>query len=353
MLIASSIPQPLFQFILFFSSLWFPQEFVQGLSILSRGSAEEKLRWTFSLYDINGDGFITRDEMTDIVTAVYELVGRHPDATGPDVEKIKEKVDKIFMVNDILNEVTRFIYLPFSPFFFWKQLTFKFKWFNCFPTRAIHTLTLFSITRARGNSFQSCSNAKLNRTAKLARKNYLYPIKSLFHHFSLSPLRRSLLISNLVFPFRWKLAFIAFSSTRLRDFLFVSLQKKNGKSKKYVRGNVTLVAMLIINKCYSKRKYQWKMGKWRREAVRASPQFVEHSKGEMRVIRKTKLIWVFVLRFEHRFSFWASDYGVFHWLQSCSCRRCAPSLSQSDLEFHYGECKNVGSDEVSWACWSS
>lgn len=75
------------------------QEFIQGLSILSRGSVEEKLRWTFSLYDINGDGFITREEMTDIVTAIFELMGRHPDATGPDVEKIKEKVDRVFMVS--------------------------------------------------------------------------------------------------------------------------------------------------------------------------------------------------------------------------------------------------------------
>lgn len=74
------------------------QEFVQGLSILSRGSLEEKLRWTFSLYDINGDGYITREEMTDIVTAIYELMGRLPD-TCPDEEKIKEKVDRVFQVN--------------------------------------------------------------------------------------------------------------------------------------------------------------------------------------------------------------------------------------------------------------
>lgn len=75
------------------------QEFVQGLSILSRGSVEEKLRWTFSLYDINGDGYITREEMTDIVTAIYELMGRHPDSSGPEVDKIKDKVDKIFQVS--------------------------------------------------------------------------------------------------------------------------------------------------------------------------------------------------------------------------------------------------------------
>lgn len=60
---------------------------------------DEKLQWTFSLYDINGDGYITRDEMTDIVTAIYELMGRHPDSTGPEEEKIKDKVEKIFQVS--------------------------------------------------------------------------------------------------------------------------------------------------------------------------------------------------------------------------------------------------------------
>lgn len=49
------------------------------------------------MYDINGDGYITREEMTDIVTAIYELMGRLPD-TCPDEEKIKEKVDRVFQV---------------------------------------------------------------------------------------------------------------------------------------------------------------------------------------------------------------------------------------------------------------
>ncbi|XP_023032788.1 uncharacterized protein LOC6644800 isoform X3 [Drosophila willistoni] len=76
------------------------EDFVQGLSILSRGSVEEKLRWTFSLYDINGDGFITPEEMTDIVTAIYELMGRLPDEC-PEEEKIKGKVEHIFQKMDI------------------------------------------------------------------------------------------------------------------------------------------------------------------------------------------------------------------------------------------------------------
>lgn len=62
---------------------------------------EEKLRWTFQLYDINGDGFITREEMTDIATAVYELMGRNPEipSSGPDPDQIRDKVERIFMVS--------------------------------------------------------------------------------------------------------------------------------------------------------------------------------------------------------------------------------------------------------------
>ncbi|EDS36431.1 calsenilin [Culex quinquefasciatus] len=73
------------------------ENFVQGLSILSRGTLEEKLCWTFSLYDINHDGKITREEMTDIVTAIYLLMGDREDG-GSDEAQIKTKVDQIFEV---------------------------------------------------------------------------------------------------------------------------------------------------------------------------------------------------------------------------------------------------------------
>lgn len=59
---------------------------------------EEKLCWTFQLYDINSDGRITKEEMNDIVTAVYNLMG-HAEAEKIDDEKIKEKVDRIFNVS--------------------------------------------------------------------------------------------------------------------------------------------------------------------------------------------------------------------------------------------------------------
>ncbi|XP_065090336.1 Kv channel-interacting protein 1-like [Ochlerotatus camptorhynchus] len=71
------------------------EEFVANLSILLRGTVDEKLQWTFSLYDINGDGCITKEEMKEIVTAIYELMGKVPD--GCDEEQaIKEKVERLF-----------------------------------------------------------------------------------------------------------------------------------------------------------------------------------------------------------------------------------------------------------------
>lgn len=37
------------------------QDFVIGLSILLRGTVHEKLNWAFNLYDINKDGYITKE----------------------------------------------------------------------------------------------------------------------------------------------------------------------------------------------------------------------------------------------------------------------------------------------------
>lgn len=79
-------------------SILSPQKFVQGLSILSRGTLEEKLCWTFQLYDINSDGQITKEEMSDIVTAIYNLMA-HSGEEKIDEDRIKAKVDRIFDVS--------------------------------------------------------------------------------------------------------------------------------------------------------------------------------------------------------------------------------------------------------------
>lgn len=44
--------------------------------MLTRGSIDEQLRWIFTLYDINGDGTITRDELNRIVSSIHDLMGK-------------------------------------------------------------------------------------------------------------------------------------------------------------------------------------------------------------------------------------------------------------------------------------
>ncbi|XP_039511024.1 A-type potassium channel modulatory protein KCNIP1 isoform X4 [Siphateles boraxobius] len=76
------------------------EDFVTALSILLRGTTTEKLQWTFNLYDINKDGYINKEEMTDIVKAIYDMMGRftYPalktDTTKQHVDAFFQKMDK-------------------------------------------------------------------------------------------------------------------------------------------------------------------------------------------------------------------------------------------------------------------
>jgi len=76
-------------------------EFMLALSITtSRGTFQQKLKWAYNMYDLDGDGFITKVEMKEILASVYKMVGEEnmPDFMGE--MTVDQRVDEIFSLMD-------------------------------------------------------------------------------------------------------------------------------------------------------------------------------------------------------------------------------------------------------------
>lgn len=56
-------------------------ELASGLSVLSGSSMDDKVRAAFQLYDINGDGYITQEEMINYMTSIFKVMYETTDST--------------------------------------------------------------------------------------------------------------------------------------------------------------------------------------------------------------------------------------------------------------------------------
>uniref|UniRef100_A0AC35TYG5 EF-hand domain-containing protein n=1 Tax=Rhabditophanes sp. KR3021 TaxID=114890 RepID=A0AC35TYG5_9BILA len=74
------------------------QDFVTGLSIISRGSPQEKVSWIFDLYDIHKRNYIGPADMLAVVHSIYELLGNGyfpPVNKNTIVEQVIDSFNKI------------------------------------------------------------------------------------------------------------------------------------------------------------------------------------------------------------------------------------------------------------------
>ena len=71
------------------------REFVIWLSVTIPSTTEDRLKRAFALYDIDGNGFVSKQEMTNIVQSIHKMVGI------VDESNAKRCVDDIFGRMDV------------------------------------------------------------------------------------------------------------------------------------------------------------------------------------------------------------------------------------------------------------
>jgi len=72
-------------------------DFMEFLSVISKGTAHDKILWAFTFYDQDRDGVISKDEMIKVTDAIHELMG---EGQHGKLISAKEHVDKVFETMD-------------------------------------------------------------------------------------------------------------------------------------------------------------------------------------------------------------------------------------------------------------
>ncbi|CAG0881232.1 unnamed protein product [Cyprideis torosa] len=69
---------------------------IRNLSLIFRGEPDDRLHWLFSMYDINRDGVLSQEEILEVTTAIYDLMGAATAYPPFDSRTCEEHAAKIF-----------------------------------------------------------------------------------------------------------------------------------------------------------------------------------------------------------------------------------------------------------------
>ncbi|XP_071398203.1 guanylyl cyclase-activating protein 1 [Centroberyx affinis] len=69
-------------------------EYVAALSLVLKGGVQQKLRWYFKLYDVDGSGCIDREELLLIIKSIRAINGVHHEMSAEDfTNMVFDKID--------------------------------------------------------------------------------------------------------------------------------------------------------------------------------------------------------------------------------------------------------------------
>ncbi|XP_076440899.1 hippocalcin-like protein 1 [Babylonia areolata] len=74
------------------------REFLIGLSFSGSSDLEKRLGWAFRVYDVDNSGYITIDEMRQIVQSVFRMMG--PSLVGGEAQSADSLAEEIFRQMD-------------------------------------------------------------------------------------------------------------------------------------------------------------------------------------------------------------------------------------------------------------
>lgn len=72
------------------------KEFIVGLCVSGSEKPETKLKWAFKMYDIDGNGFVSRTEMASMLKAIYRMISTDLSNTKEDIKTIDQLVNTFF-----------------------------------------------------------------------------------------------------------------------------------------------------------------------------------------------------------------------------------------------------------------
>ncbi|XP_037553624.1 guanylyl cyclase-activating protein 2 [Nematolebias whitei] len=81
-------------------------EFVAALNLVFRGDLEHKLRWSFKVYDKDGNGFVDRSELRSIIDSISRIKKRSKTEVSEPHLTVDEVVDRILEAVDIDHDGT-------------------------------------------------------------------------------------------------------------------------------------------------------------------------------------------------------------------------------------------------------